>query len=275
MTIISKQRWRPSKFLQLTIAIHAASLILVLVRPDLWPGLLGVLFLNHLVITAAGLWPRSRLLGPNWTALPQEAARRGWIALTIDDGPDPEVTPQVLDLLDEKSVQATFFCIASKAAQYPELCREILRRGHAVENHSLLHSHTFSLRGVSWLQQEIKAAQDLLMEITQSRPVFFRPPAGLRNPFLDYVLRRNGLTLASWSARGFDTCTTDAKKIIQRLLKGLRPGAILLLHDGNAAQVTAGGAAILAVLPQLIAEAAFRNLRFVTLREALAIQDAS
>jgi peptidoglycan/xylan/chitin deacetylase (PgdA/CDA1 family) len=99
--------------------------------------------------------------------------------------------------------------------------------------------------------------------------LFFRAPAGLRNPFLDPVLTRLGLRLASWSARGFDTRTSDAERVKYRLLRHLRAGSILLLHDGNAARTSNGVPVVLEVLPTVLASAAAANLRFVTLRQAL------
>jgi peptidoglycan/xylan/chitin deacetylase (PgdA/CDA1 family) len=100
--------------------------------------------------------------------------------------------------------------------------------------------------------------------------VFFRAPAGLRNPFLDPVLTRLGLTLASWSARGFDTRIGDAGRVEHALLRGLRAGAILLLHDGNAARSPRGIPVILDVLPAVLESATAARLRCVSLRDALA-----
>ena len=189
--------------------------------------------------------------------------------MTIDDGPDAFVTPQVLDLLDRFDARATFFCVGEKAARYPDLCREIVRRGHAVENHSQHHSHFFALMGYSAFMRELQDAQDTLATITGRRPVFFRAPAGLRNPVLDPVLARLGLRLASWSTRGFDTRIGDVERVRKRLLRGLRAGAILLLHDGNAARTRDGVPVILEVLPAVLAAIGAADLRLVTLRQAL------
>lgn len=261
-------RWRPTLFIRLSVALHLLAMLAVIVYPPVWPWALGAVLGNHLAITLLGLWPRSRWLGPNWTGLPAAAAARNEVALTIDDGPDPAVTPQVLEMLDRYQVKATFFCIGTKAAQYPELCRDIVRRGHAVENHSQRHRHHFSLLGRAGFAREIQAAQATLSAITGQPPVFFRAPAGLRNPFLDPVLVRLGLRLASWSVRGFDTRTRDAHTVSNKLLRGLRPGAILLMHDGNAARTAGNRPVILEVLPTVLESAAAAGLRFVTLREA-------
>lgn len=261
-------RWRPALLIRASIALHLLALALAIASPGQWRWALGGIIVNHIVLTLAGLWPRSHWLGSNWTRLPAAAAARNEVAMTIDDGPDPVVTPQVLDILDRYSARATFFCIADKAARQPELCREIVRRGHAVENHSRRHRHNFAFLGYSGFLRELQAAQDTLLAITGQRPLFFRAPAGLRNPFLDPVLHRLELQLASWSIRGFDTRIGDAGRVKSRLLSGLRAGAILLLHDGNAARTAAGMPVILEVLPAVLAAGAAAKLNFVTLRQA-------
>jgi len=262
-------RWQPPMLVRASVLIHGIALLAVLLAPTEWRWVLAAVLANHVLLAAIGLWPRSNWLGENWVHLPAAATARNEIALTIDDGPDPEVTPQLLALLDRYQVKATFFCIGVEAARYPELCREIVKRGHAVENHSQLHRHYFSLLGIAGYTREIQAAQTTLANITGEAPQFFRAPAGLRNPFLDPVLQRLQLRLASWSVRGFDTRVRDAAKVKARLVQGLQPGAILLLHDGNAARTAAQQPVILAVLPELLAAATRAQLHFVTLRDAL------
>ncbi len=262
-------RWRPTPLIRATLVLHMLALVIVIAEPWQWRWALGAVLANHALLTLLGLWPRSHWLGPNWTRLPAVATARNEIALTIDDGPDPVVTPQVLDMLDRYAAQVTFFCIGEKAARYPDLCREIVRRGHAVENHSQHHRHHFALMGRSGFTRELQAAQDTLTTITGQRPLFFRAPAGLRNPFLDPVLARLGLRLASWSTRSFDTRIGDVERVKNKLLRGLRAGAILLLHDGNAARTSDGIPVILEVLPAVLDSAVAANLRLVTLRQAL------
>jgi peptidoglycan/xylan/chitin deacetylase (PgdA/CDA1 family) len=269
---------RPARlpaFVQASIACHAAAGIAVAARPALWPWALGAVALNHGILTAAGLWPRSTLLGPNMRRLPEAAAARGEVAITIDDGPDPEVTPAVLDLLDAHGARATFFCIAQRAAAHPALAREIVRRGHSVQNHSDAHCHDFSLRGPRGMASEIGRAQQRLADVTGIAPRFFRAPAGLRNPFLAPVLRRLDLTLVSWTRRGFDTRERDARRVLQRLARGLRAGDIMLLHDGHAARTDAGTPVLLDVLPPLLRHIADAGLRTVTLPEAVSVAVAA
>jgi len=266
---VPPQRWRPSLLIVLSLALHACAGVAWLIDPLSARPLLLLLLINHAVLTICGLVPRSRWLGPNLTRLPAAAVARREVALTIDDGPDPEVTPAVLDLLERHGARATFFCIGVLAERHPELCREIVRRGHSIENHSQHHRHNFSLLGPRGLRRELRQAQETLFAITGQRPGFFRAPAGLRNPLLDPVLPGLGLQLASWTRRGFDTRSNDPERLLQRLTgAGLRAGDILLLHDGNAARTPSGAPAILAVLPALLERLHSAGLRTVTLREA-------
>ena len=264
------RKWQPTRLIRASILLHALAVMAIIAAPQQWHWALGAVLANHALLTLIGIWPRSHWLGPNWTQLPASAIARNEIALTIDDGPDPSVTPQVLEILDRYAAQATFFCIGEKAARYPELCREIVRRGHSVENHSQHHRHYFALLGPSSFTRELQAAQDTLTGITGQSPQFFRAPAGIRNPLLEPVLARLGLQLTSWSARGFDTRIGDVARVSQRLLRDLRAGAILLLHDGNAARTPSGTAVILDVLPLVLAAACAANLRCVTLRQSRA-----
>jgi len=266
-TPATERRWKPSPFICGTAAVHAGAAAALVAQPGAWPWAVGSVAASHLALTAAGLWPRSALLGSNWTRLPEHVGRR--IALTIDDGPDPEVTPRVLDLLDRFDAHATFFCIGELARRYPQLVEAIVARGHAVENHSEHHRHTFSLFGPRAMKREIAAAQRTLTEIAGAAPRFFRAPAGLRNPFLEPVLCSLGLQLASWTRRGFDTRAQEAGTVTRRLLHGLAPRDILLVHDGHAARDARGEPLVLDVLPPLLRAAADDDLQWVTLRACL------
>jgi peptidoglycan/xylan/chitin deacetylase (PgdA/CDA1 family) len=267
--IPAARHWRPAPLLRASALLHGGALVLTALRPHWWPWTLGAVIANQLQLTALGLWPRSSGLGSNWTRLPAAAAARGEIAITIDDGPDPEVTPQVLSILAEHRVRATFFCIGERAERHAACVRECVQAGHAIENHSFRHEHNFSLLGPVRLRREIARAQQVLAQVSGTPPRFFRAPAGLRNPLLDPILQRQGLQLTSWTRRGFDTVSSDAASILARLSRNLRAGDILLLHDGHAARSAGGTPVVLQVLPGLIAAIAQRSLRPVTLREAL------
>jgi peptidoglycan/xylan/chitin deacetylase (PgdA/CDA1 family) len=260
--------WKVSPPTCIAAFLCIAACAITLWRMDLWPWAAGAVALSQAYLTLAGLWPRSRILGSNWISLPAPAAARGEVAITIDDGPDPEVTPQVLDILDRYQAKATFFCVGERAAQYAPLCGEIVRRGHAVENHTQHHSPLFAFLGPGRALREIAAAQDTLCAITGQAPAFFRPPAGLRSPILHPVLVHLGLQLAAWTRRGFDTRERSPERVLERLSQGLQAGDILLLHDGHAARTASGEPVILAVLPRLLERLARAGLQPVTLRAA-------
>jgi len=256
--------WPP--LLRTSVLLHAAAAGAALAIPGAGAWALAGVVLNHAVLTAAGLWPRSRLLGPNLTRLPGAGPD---VALTLDDGPDPQTTPAVLALLAAHGARATFFCIAERARAHPALLREIVAHGHSVQNHSLHHRHDFSLLGPRALERDISAAQDLLAGLAGVRPHCFRAPAGLRNPFLDPVLHRLGLQLVSWTRRGFDTRDADPQRVLARLSRRLAAGDILLLHDGHARRSAAGHAVLLDVLPPLLERCRTAGLRAVTLHDAV------
>lgn len=259
--------WPPA--IRASAAWHVAAIGAGVLVPGALPWAVGAIVLNHALITGAGLTPRSSLLGPNVTRLPEAAAARREVAITIDDGPEPEVTPRVLDLLDAHGQRATFFCIAERVLAQPALAREIVARGHSIQNHTARHRHNFSFLGPRGFAAEIARAQDILSDVTGQRPTCFRAPAGLRNPFLEPVLHRLGLSLVSWTRRGFDTREGDAVKVMARLSRNLQARDILLLHDGNAARTAAGQPVLLEVLPLLLECLRADGLRSVTLPEGM------
>jgi peptidoglycan/xylan/chitin deacetylase (PgdA/CDA1 family) len=262
-------RWWPRPVVAGSIGLHVAAPAGLWWIPEAWPWAALAIAANHLALGIAGLCPRSTLLGPNLTRLPEAAVARQEIALTFDDGPDPEVTPRVLDILDARGARATFFCIADRAERYPTLCQDIARRGHTVENHSRSHSPVFAMLGVRGIRKEIACAQEILAKLSRRWPRFFRPPAGMRNPLLDPVLHAMGLRLVSWSRRGFDTWRKDPSKVVSCLVDGLAAGDIVLLHDGHAARTRSGTPIVLDVLPRVLDRTESLGLRPVSLHEAI------
>ncbi|MET0291650.1 MAG: polysaccharide deacetylase family protein [Steroidobacteraceae bacterium] len=260
---------RSSPALRVSTWVHAAAAGATVLHPPAWPFALGAVVANHLTLMTAGLWPRSRLLGPNCTHLPRAARERLEVAITLDDGPDETVTPQVLDILDRHTARASFFVVGTRLASRADLGREILRRGHTLENHSHTHRHDFSLLPPRAIRREIEAAQAAIAAVGGNAQ-YFRAPAGLRNPFLDGELRRAGLQLVSWTRRGFDTVTRDANRVHARLTRELSSGDILLLHDGHAARTADARPVVLEVLPRLLDSVRAAGLVPVDLARGLA-----
>ncbi len=260
MAEAAASRWRPAPLLRFSLGLHAAGLVALGLAPAGWPLWVGAMVVDHAGMAAAGMSPRSRLLGPNLSRLPP-AAGDGRIALTFDDGPDPEVTPRVLEVLDAYGATASFFCIGRRAAEHPELVAETARRGHRVENHTHRHAHSFAFRGPRAQGRDIDRAQETLERAAGRRPTYFRAPAGMRNLWLDMVLSQRRLTLASWTRRGFDAVDRRPARVARRLLEGLTAGDVLLLHDGSAARDRNGRPVVLEVLPRLLDAAAERGFR--------------
>ena len=246
---MSGETWRLPPFLRASVGLHAAGAATLLLAPERWPLVVGGLLLDHGVIGAAAMWPRSRLLGDNLTRLPGTSPE---IALTFDDGPHPDVTPAVLDRLERRGARATFFCVGRKVAAHPALVAEVHRRGHRVENHTLSHPHAFGVYGSLAMEREIRAAQEAIAAATGRAPRLFRAPVGIRNPWIDHVLARLDLRLVSWTRRGLDTVRADAARVAERLLRGLAPGDILLLHDGSSARDAEGRAVALGALDRVL-----------------------
>ncbi len=180
------------------------------------------------------------------------ARREVW--LTIDDGPDPADTPRLLDLLAARGAHATFFVIGENAARHPELIRAIAAAGHEVAHHT--HTHPlawFWCASPGRVGRELDAGMAAL-QAAGVRPGRFRPPAGIKNPWLAPSLRVRGLTAVGWSARGLERQSHDAEEVAHRVLRGLAPGAILLLHEGPRVPASIRVEAVRRVLECLDAE---------------------
>ena len=152
------------------------------------------------------------------------------VALTFDDGPDPEVTPLLLDLLDRHSVSATFFVTGERAARHPSIIRDILSRGHAIGNHSYHHFPFLMLKGIRTLRREIESTQSLLAGFGVV-PLAFRPPAGITNPLLRRVLLEQGMYCINYSCRAVDIGNRRIGRLSEKMLKAVSKGDIIALHD--------------------------------------------
>ena len=180
------------------------------------------------------------------------------ILITIDDGPDPHDTPLLLDLLDRHQVKAIFFMIGEKVRAHPDLAREVVRRGHEIGNHTLSHpAASFWCAGPWRTRREIAGFQQVIEEITGSKPRWFRAPVGHRNWFTHPVATSLGLQVMAWNRRGFDAVEKDAAKVLARILPDLTSGDIVLLHEATpiAAEVLVGVLENVSRLSQPAAEA--------------------
>ena len=152
------------------------------------------------------------------------------VALTFDDGPDPLTTPQLLEILAQHRMKATFFVSGQEAQHHPELINAILSWGHLVGNHSYSHNPYLMLQPYEKLFQEIADAQDIINKLGVL-PCAFRPPVGLTNPKLGPVLLRLGMVCITFSCRAYDRGNRQIRGMAGKILKKVRPDDIILLHD--------------------------------------------
>ncbi|MDN3675342.1 polysaccharide deacetylase family protein [Flavobacterium branchiarum] len=152
------------------------------------------------------------------------------IALTFDDGPS-EITLEVLDVLKNYDVKATFFCIGKNIEKHPEIIERILSEGHQVGNHSYSHSHFFDLYNTKKIFEELKRTDLLLEKFTSRKIQFFRPPYGVTTPSIRRALKLSGHKVIGWNIRSLDGGIKDQEVIYNRIIKRVSPGGIVLLHD--------------------------------------------
>lgn len=151
--------------------------------------------------------------------------------LTFDDGPHPINTPEILDLLKMKGIKATFFVIGKNVQMYPNIIKRISDEGHNIGIHSYYHNPSFTIMRKKSLFKDICKCKKLLEELTQKPIVLFRPPYGVTNPNIGRVIRSMNLKSIGWSIRSFDTIFSNEDIIVNKIIRKLSPGAIILLHD--------------------------------------------
>ncbi len=155
--------------------------------------------------------------------------------LTIDDGPHPQHTPAILEILDRHGLKAIFFLIGERADRHPELVREIVRRGHEVGNHTQTHPATrfWALRPRAMWNEIAQCQETLTRIVPQHSPRYFRPPAGHHNPFCVLTARALGLTTLMWTARGFDGTLRNMNQVLSRIRRKLTDDGIVLIHEAT------------------------------------------
>lgn len=222
----------------------------------LWPhsrvAAVGVLALSHALILYPTVRPNVQWLGPVITHF-STSANEAW--LTVDDGPT-EDTRAVLDLFDAHGVKATFFVKGQLAEAHPDAMREILARGHSVANHTHTHpSGSFWCALPGRVATEVDDCNRALRKVTGAAATWFRAPVGMKNPAVHPALAKRGMRLIGWTARGFDAVVQDPEQVLARILPELRPGAIIVLHQGRVHS--------LRVLERVIVAAKERGYSFV------------
>ena len=218
-------------------------------------GALGSLALG---VAAKGSFQKAHLLAMAGTAtllVPTLLRNSGWFGsvitsfptsepevwLTIDDGPHPENTPEMLDVLGSHQAKATFFGIGERILKWPHLARAITEAGHHLQNHTFSHpAASFWAALPARAREEISLCSDAILETTGISSLQFRAPAGIANPFVHASMESAGLRMIGWSASGLDGIPHRPERVVQKILRDVRPGAIILLHEGTLAGLSPG-----------------------------------
>lgn len=185
------------------------------------------------------------------------------IALTFDDGPN-EMTLLVLDVLQKYNVKATFFCIGKNIETHPDILKRTIEEGHTVGNHSYSHSPFFDFYGKNQVIAEINKTDDLIASVLGKKTTLFRPPYGVTNPSIRRALAVTKHKIIGWNIRSLDGGTKNEKFIFDRIIKRIKPGGIVLLHDTSIQTVH--------VLEQLVSFLQKNNYKVVPLEELLNIK---
>ena len=153
------------------------------------------------------------------------------VALTFDDGPMPQRTEKVLDVLTKFNAKATFFCIGNRITGNELLLKKIDGAGHLIGNHSYSHSNLFDLMNTKKMVSDLKSGNEEIKKVIGKTPAFFRPPYGVTTPSLAKACRKLNFDVIGWNIRSFDTTIKNKQKVVERVIKHIKPGSILLFHD--------------------------------------------
>lgn len=186
---------------------------------------------------------------------------QGNVCLTFDDGPDPIMTPKILEILNKHSVKGTFFLIGKNAFSNQALVKRISDEGHSIGNHTYYHKATFSMCSENKMTEEIKKTNQILEQITSKKITFFRPPFGVTNPKINTVLKKLNLKSIGWGIRSLDTITNDSIKLYSKVKQGVdKGGSIILLHDRCEST--------LEILEKIIIYCRDKDLKLITINNA-------
>lgn len=219
-------------------------------------------------LALAGLWAHgtfhrnSPLFGRVVARLPGQARR---VALTFDDGPNPEATPRILDALASAGVSATFFMLGRHVRRWPHLARRVVDEGHVAANHGF-HHRRMHLAGWRRAREDLAAGSAAIADACGTVPALFRAPHGFRSPFVAAAAAELGQTTVGWTLGVWDSERPGAGAIVHRTVIGARPGSIVLLHDGDGYDPGGDRSQTAEAVPQIVTALAARDYRFVSLR---------
>ncbi len=225
-----------------------------------------ILIITLLIIIQGIFSPKSQLFGKAyWHKNTHEKV----VALTFDDGPNEPYTSEILDILNQYNIKATFFVIGKNAEYYPEIVRQIYNSGNVVASHSYSHLGNLSIEDKQDVTGEIDNAQSTIYQIIGKYPHLFRPPHGYKGPILLGELKKKQLAVVEWSDMTNDWKQPGVKKIVQNIVKHAKPGGIIVLHDGDKTNHNSSRMQEIEALPQIIDKLEAEGYKFITIPELL------
>ncbi len=236
-------------------------------RLGLWLAMLGII--AGFVFTLHAVLPGNRFYGPTFSEV---KTSQKIVALTFDDGPYPPYTGQVLDILREEGVPATFFVIGRNAEKYPDMVRRMVAEGHQVGNHTYNHVDLLKADRAT-IADEVDRTNRAIAAITGAPAKVVRPPHGFRDAVVLEVMAERGLKVVEWSVLSRDWTNPGVATIAQRTLDKVKSGAVILLHDGDGVAATAPRAQTVEAARQIIRDLKARGFKFVTVDEILKTEE--
>jgi peptidoglycan-N-acetylglucosamine deacetylase len=186
------------------------------------------------------------------------------VALTFDDGPNPDATPRILDALKARGVRATFFILGRHADAWPELVQRVADEGHAIGNHGW-HHRKLHVRGPGYVRRDLTMGTESIERACGVTPRLFRAPHGFRSPWVTAIAASLGQRTVGWSRGVWDSAKPGVEAIVRRTVGGTRPGRIMLLHDGDGYDMAGDRSQTAAAVPRILDELLELRYAFVTI----------
>jgi len=229
----------------------------------------AILFLAIFFILIQGvISPKSQLFGKSYWHKPTHSKV---VALTFDDGPNEPYTSEILDVLAKNDIKATFFMIGENVKYYPEVAKKVADEGNIVANHSYSHKRDLPIEDKKTMIREINSTQDLIFQIIGEKPHLFRSPHGYKSPMLASELKKENLAVVEWSDMTDDYDKPGEKSITKKILAKVRPGGIIVIHDGDKTQHGSDRSQSVKALEEIIQALKKKGYSFVTVPELLNI----
>lgn len=185
------------------------------------------------------------------------------VALTFDDGPNPEATPRILDALAARNVKATFFVLGRHADRWPDIVARAAREGHTIGNHGW-HHRKLHVRGPGYVRRDLTMGTESIERASGIRPRLFRAPHGFRSPWVTPIAASLGQKTVGWSRGVWDSAKPGVDRIVRRTVEGTRPGRIMLLHDGDGYDMDGDRRQTADALPRILGELEDLGYQFAT-----------